>query len=308
MGWGRRGGGWAHLETADEIVLHNVLEEGAAFVVVAGPAPHVLLVAVRLARMQHGGRDDPHDGAEKEKAEGEAGVVDGCFLRFVVPTSPVAVEDEEAHRQGYAGDAEDDDLRPRLLTRGPGGEVVARGQSFRGVEDGEGGTDHGEDDETAAEVDAAEEEFGDADSGLDFLSWALAVALLLSHRHLAPYQVYCVLLLRLLFLLLQDLFFLKSWTSRIEEPAGRSWRLESALHGRTRSQWHLDAAVLGHLALREVAKADIRWLWLWGEMCSHDGSSSEGGSAFGRWTYWGIDRCCFGKACCPWGLDGQGRR
>ena len=124
----------AYLETADKIVLHDVLEEGTAFGIVAGPAPHVLLVAVRLARMQHGRRNDPHDGTENEKAEGEAGVVDGCFLCFVVPASPVAVEDEEAHGQGHAGDAEDDNLRPCLLTRGPGGEVVARRQGFGGIE------------------------------------------------------------------------------------------------------------------------------------------------------------------------------
>ena len=92
--------------------MDDVFEEGATLVVVAGPAPHVLFVAVGFAVVEDDGCDDPHDGGEDEETESEGAVVEGDFLSFVMPASEVVPEYEEAHDEGYTGDAEDDDLWP----------------------------------------------------------------------------------------------------------------------------------------------------------------------------------------------------
>ncbi len=114
-----------------------VLEELAALVVLAGPAPHVLAVAGGLAAVQDAGADEPHDDAEHEPADGEHGVVDGDFLGALVASSAVGEHDENGEQKRHAGDAEDDDLRPEFLLGCPGGEVVSVGEVGRRVEDGE---------------------------------------------------------------------------------------------------------------------------------------------------------------------------
>ena len=78
-----------YLEATDEVVVDFVLEESAALVIIASPAPHVLTVTVGFTRVEDGGSHDPHDGAEDEEADGECGVVDGGFLRPVMTASPV---------------------------------------------------------------------------------------------------------------------------------------------------------------------------------------------------------------------------
>ena len=85
MDWGRG----TYLKAADEVVVDFVLEEGAAPVVVASPAPHVLTVAVGFTGVENGGSHDPHDGAEDEEADCEGGVVDSGFLCPIVTASPV---------------------------------------------------------------------------------------------------------------------------------------------------------------------------------------------------------------------------
>ena len=47
------GEGSAYLKSADEIVVDFILEEGSALVVVAGPAPHVLTIAIGFACMEN---------------------------------------------------------------------------------------------------------------------------------------------------------------------------------------------------------------------------------------------------------------
>ena len=159
----------AYLQAADERVVDLILEERLALVVVAAPAPHVLAVAVGLARVQHGGGEDPHEGAEQEDAEAEGRVVHGRLARLAVAAAPVRVEDDDADGQRDARNAQQRDLRPGLLAGRPRRQVAARRQRLGRVEDGEGGGQHGEDDERAAEVDAAEEELGDAHALLDSL-------------------------------------------------------------------------------------------------------------------------------------------
>lgn len=60
-------------------------------------------------------------------------------------------------------------MRPGISASGPGREVVAGCEGLGGVEDGKGHGDHGEDDETAAEVYASEDELGYSDSGFCLL-------------------------------------------------------------------------------------------------------------------------------------------
>ena len=109
----------AYLETADEGVVDLVLEEGGALVVVAGPAPHVLAVAVGFAAVEDCGGDDPHDGAEDEEADCKGGVVDGGLFRLAMTSSPVAVEDGHADCERDARDDEKHDLWPGLLSCSP---------------------------------------------------------------------------------------------------------------------------------------------------------------------------------------------
>ena len=157
------------LQAADERVVHVILEEFFAFVVLAGPAPHVLAAAGGFAAVEDTRGDEPHDGGEGEVADGEDGVVHGGFGGAAVARAPVGGDHDDGEDQGDDGDGEDGVLRPGLGGGGPGGEVVAGWEGFGGVEDGEGGAEHGEDDEGAGEVGAAEDHLRHADTGFDFL-------------------------------------------------------------------------------------------------------------------------------------------
>jgi len=119
--------------------------------------------------VQGDGAEDPHDGGEQKEADGEHGVVGGGLGGAAVAAAVVAPEDGDADGHGDAGDDEQGDLRPGLLAAGPGREVVALRQLLGRVEDREGRAEHGEHDQRAGEVGAAQEELGDADAGLDFL-------------------------------------------------------------------------------------------------------------------------------------------
>lgn len=59
------------LETAEEGVVDFLVEELLSQVLVAGPSPHVLAVAVGFGGLVDGRGDDPHDHAEEEEPDGE---------------------------------------------------------------------------------------------------------------------------------------------------------------------------------------------------------------------------------------------
>ena len=157
------------LQAADQRVVDVLVEERFAFAVYAAPAPHVFCVAVFAGLVENGGADGPHDDAEDEETNGEDGVVDGGFFGSSVAAAEVGEDDAEGHGEGDAGDAEEGYLGPCFLTLCPGWEFASWGNGFCGVEYGEGGGEHGEDDETAAEVDTAEGHFCHSDSSFDFL-------------------------------------------------------------------------------------------------------------------------------------------
>jgi hypothetical protein len=56
-----------------------------------------------------------------------------------------------------------------LGSQSPWREAIARRDTLRSVEDDKGRAEHGKEDETAGEINPAKEEFGNADSGFDFL-------------------------------------------------------------------------------------------------------------------------------------------
>lgn len=74
--------------------------------------------------------------------------------------SEVAPEDHYTSEEGNACDNQEEVLGPWVGAFRPGGEVIARGESFCCVEDGQGGCQNCKDDETAAKVDETEEDFG----------------------------------------------------------------------------------------------------------------------------------------------------
>ena len=171
----------AYLKTAHQRIIDLVLEELRAFVLDAGPTPQVLVLAVVLAGLEDTGCDCPHDHAEDEPAHGEKRVVHANLLRPVMTAAAVTDKNTNADEKRDAGAGEDDVLRPGVGAAGPGRKIVHGREMAGGVEDGKRGRKHGEDDETAAEVDTAEGELGHAYTGFDFL-WFV------SYRNLDPNQ------------------------------------------------------------------------------------------------------------------------
>lgn len=146
-----------------------MLEERFPPAVFTTPSPHVLRVAVSPGFIQYGGANGPHDDAEDEEADGEDSVVDSGFLGSSMTATEVGKDDAERHGEGDAGDTKQGYLRPCFLCWGPGWRFASGRERFRGIEYGEGGGDQGENNKTAAEIDAAEGHFGHSDSGFDFL-------------------------------------------------------------------------------------------------------------------------------------------
>jgi hypothetical protein len=57
----------AYLEAADHVILHLIVEQRFPRVVVAAPAPDILVVPIRVAAMQDACADHPHDDVEAEE-------------------------------------------------------------------------------------------------------------------------------------------------------------------------------------------------------------------------------------------------
>lgn len=159
----------AYLKTADKCIGDVIFEEMSALVVDTRPAPHVLVVVLRFTLVQYGCSHSPHDDAEDEESNGEDGIVGCHFLGSIMAASEVGNHNDNGHDKRYTGNGEDDDLRPDLGVLGPWWKVVSWCESLCGVEDSEGGCDHGEDNQTASKVDASKEDLGYSDSDLDFL-------------------------------------------------------------------------------------------------------------------------------------------
>lgn len=156
------------LKTADKCIGDVIFEEMSALVVDTRPAPHVLVVVLRFTLVQYGCSHSPHDDAEDEESNGEDGIVGCHFLGSIMAASEVGNHNDNGHDKRYTGNGEDDDLRPDLGVLGPWWKVVSWCESLCGVEDSEGGCDHGEDNQTASKVDASKEDLGYSDSDLDF--------------------------------------------------------------------------------------------------------------------------------------------
>jgi len=75
------------------------LEEGAALVILAAPTPNVLAIAVGAGLIEECGGDAPHDDAETEEEDSEAGVVHSNLFGPLVPATYVAVEDDHTHEE-----------------------------------------------------------------------------------------------------------------------------------------------------------------------------------------------------------------
>lgn len=148
------------LKTADKTVGNVILKEMPSLVIDTGPTPHVLVVVLRFALVEHSGTDGPHDDAEDEESNGKDGVVSSDFLCFPVTSFPVGDDDNNGHDQGKGGNREKQDLGPDSGVLRPWWETVSWREGFCGVEDCEGCCDHGQNDETAGEVDAAKEYLG----------------------------------------------------------------------------------------------------------------------------------------------------
>ena len=161
--------GGTYLQTTRKGVRDVILKQLPPGVVLASPAPHVLTLALLLALVQDAGSDAPDDDAEDEEDDGEGGVVDRHLLGSMVASSPVRPEDDDGHDERQAGDDQHCDLRPGDGVFGPRGQVVPRREVPGRVEDGEDGSQHRDDDQTAAEADASEEELCHSDFDFDFL-------------------------------------------------------------------------------------------------------------------------------------------
>lgn len=135
----------------------------------AGPTPHVLVLAVVLGELEDTGSHRPHDHAEDKPANSKERVVHANLLRPLMTPTAVTNEDTDADEQRDARAGENDVLRPRVGASGPGGKAVHGRKMSGSVKDGKRGRKHGENDETAAEVDTAKSELGHAYPGFDFL-------------------------------------------------------------------------------------------------------------------------------------------
>lgn len=146
-----------------------ILEDRLARVILTAPAPDIIAVGVVPRLLEDACADAPHDDAEDEEADREHRVISGCLFGSSVAAAPVADEDENGGDEGDAGDAEEGNGGPACCAFGPGRQVIAGWEVLGGVEDGECGGEHGEDDEGAGEVGEAESHFGHANADFDFL-------------------------------------------------------------------------------------------------------------------------------------------
>lgn len=158
------------LETAEEGVVDLVVEELLPQVLVAGPTPHVLAAAVGFGGLVDGRGDDPHDHAQEKETDGEECAVEGHLLGAFMAAPEVAPEDHYTGEERDTCDNQEEILGPWVCAFCPGGEIIARRESFCCVEDGQCGCQDCEDDETAAKVDETEENLGYSDTQFDFLS------------------------------------------------------------------------------------------------------------------------------------------
>lgn len=127
--------------------MNIVLEQVSPLVVFAAPAPEVGAAAANLAPVQDACADHPHDNTEQEPTHSEHGIVDCDLLGSTVAPAAVRQYDNDREQEGYAGDAEDDNLRPDLLLGRPCRQVVSRWDGLGGVENGQDRAEHRKDDE-----------------------------------------------------------------------------------------------------------------------------------------------------------------
>ena len=108
-----------YLHSADEAIINIVTEDLLPLALFAGPAPHVLVLAMPFLLIQYGSANGPDDDTEEEESDGKNGVIYRSLLSAPMATPPISVEDADSHHQGDGCDAEKSNLRPYLLLRGP---------------------------------------------------------------------------------------------------------------------------------------------------------------------------------------------
>lgn len=136
----------AYLHPTDECVVDVFAKNLLPPAVFAGPAPHIFVFAVSLLLIQYPSPYSPHDDTEHEESNGEDCVIHRGFLGSSMPTLPIRIQDANGHYQGDGCNAEESDLRPNLLLRGPSWHFLPIGQMPGRIKDGKCGGKHRHDD------------------------------------------------------------------------------------------------------------------------------------------------------------------
>ena len=89
----------AYLQSADEGIIDVLFEKLFPLSILAGPAPHVFVVAMSLAFIEYRSADRPNDYAENKESNSEDCVVDGSFLRPPMTAPPVCIQDTYRHSE-----------------------------------------------------------------------------------------------------------------------------------------------------------------------------------------------------------------
>jgi len=108
------------LKTANESIWNIVFKQLLSLVLLATPAPDILTTTVISALVENGCTNTPHDDTEDEESDCECGIVNCNFLSPPVTTFPVLIEDENAEDERYAGNGEEENLRPDWCAWSPG--------------------------------------------------------------------------------------------------------------------------------------------------------------------------------------------
>lgn len=156
-----------YLETTKKSVVNHIVIDLLASIVLARPTPHIVAAAAGLGVLVDSSADNPHDQTEEEEADRERGIVDCGLFGATVAALPVGPEDNQTGKQGDASHAQEQVLGPWVGAYCPGGETVASREGLGCVEDGQCDCQDGQHDQTAAEVDEAQEDLGDADAEFD---------------------------------------------------------------------------------------------------------------------------------------------
>lgn len=158
-----------YLQSANKGIIDFLGKELAALVVQTRPAPNILIAAIAFGSLKNSSCHSPHDCTEDEETDCEESVINRDLFSSSVTSSPVVPEDEKTESERNTRCCENDLLWPSFGTVGPCWETVSWWEGSGCIEDGECYGNHGENDETAAEIYSSEDELCDSYSCLYFL-------------------------------------------------------------------------------------------------------------------------------------------